>query len=130
MLPAGVEQFGQVAGRGIKSSQVRSLVQIAVDARQGEVFRIVAPAVDPGNDVLDVEGGERGIVLVKLAVLATVAGAFAHLGSAPRVHRLRHGAADFPGEPFEDGDEFVGPDVALVFGAFRVGQFAFGGFRG
>lgn len=130
MLSAGVEQFGQVAGRGIKSGQVRSLVQIAVDARQGEVFQVVASAVDPRDDVLDVEGSERGIVLVKLAVLAAVFGVFPHLGSAPCVHRLGRGAADFPGEPFEDGDEFVGADVALVYRALGFAQFAFGGFGG
>jgi hypothetical protein len=66
-----------------------------------------------------VEGGERGIVLVKLAVLATVFGAFPHLGSALCVHRLGRGAADFQRQPFEDGDEFVGSDVALVFREIR-----------
>jgi hypothetical protein len=108
------------------AGQVRSLVHIAVDARQGKVFQVLAPAVDPRDDVLDVERGERGIVLMQLAVLATVFGPLPHLGSVLCVRRSGCWAADFPGQAFQDGDEFVGADVAFVFRAFGIGERAIG----
>lgn len=50
-------------------------MEITIDARQGEVIDIVGAAVLLGNDVLDMQGGKRRIILMQLTVFATIAGA-------------------------------------------------------
>ena len=43
-------------------------------AGEGEVARVVRPAVLPGDDVFDLESKERLVVLVGAAILAAVSG--------------------------------------------------------
>jgi hypothetical protein len=125
-----MEQRGDPIGLRIDAGQIRPLVQVAVNAGQGEVRQVIRAAVDLGHNVLDVQNSQGGIALVKLAVFAPVAGSLPHLGSRPGVHCLRRSVVHPPGQVLQDGDEFVRPHVALVFRAFRVRELAFVGFRG
>ena len=68
----------------IDPRQVRTLVQIAIDAGESKVFEVVGPAVNPWNDVFDVKGGEGRIILMQTTILASVSRALANLGSGLR----------------------------------------------
>jgi hypothetical protein len=50
-------------------------VKITIDACQDEVVDIIGAAVLLGNDMLDMQGGKRRIILMQLTVFATIAGA-------------------------------------------------------
>jgi hypothetical protein len=47
-------------------------VKIAIDAGKSEIADVIAPAVDPGNDVLDVQNRERRIILMQVTILTSV----------------------------------------------------------
>lgn len=84
-----VKQFRQCSCCRVDSSQVRTFVQIAIDARQSEVFKVVRATVSFGNYVLDMKHGERRVVLVKVAILTCIAGAFPYPSFRTRQHVLR-----------------------------------------
>jgi hypothetical protein len=73
----------------IDARQVRTFVQITIDASESKIVEFVAAAVKSRNDVLDVKNRQRRIILMKLAILAAVAGAFPNGGSRRGIHRLR-----------------------------------------
>ena len=50
-------------------------MEITIDARQREVVDVIRAAVLLGDDVLDMQGGKRGVILMQLTVFATIAGA-------------------------------------------------------
>jgi hypothetical protein len=75
-LPPRVEEADDFSME--QSRQVRALGSIAFPAGETKVVRTIAAAVLPGNDVLDVKGVVIEVVLVNLAVLATVPGAPPH----------------------------------------------------
>lgn len=50
-------------------------MEITIDACQSEAVNVIRAAVLLGNDVLDMQGGKRRIILMQLAVFATIAGA-------------------------------------------------------
>ncbi len=126
---ARMEQFGDVIRFWIDACQVGTFVQITIDAGESEIIEFVAAAVKSRNDVLDMENRQRRIILMKLAILAAVAGAFSNRGSRRRIHRLR-GADHLKGLPLQNGDKLVRAHVALVFRTLSRGQLAFGGFPG
>ena len=59
------------------------------DRWSSEIIEFVVAAVKSRNDVLDVENSQRRIILMKLAILTAVAGAFSDRGSRRGIHRLR-----------------------------------------
>lgn len=83
---ARIEEAGHLTGFGINSGQVRALVQIAVVAGECEVRWIVAAAVLPCDDVLDMEGDERHVRLRETAVLTAVRSPAADQPSDGRIH--------------------------------------------
>ena len=125
-----MEQLGYATSFGIDSRQVWTLVKIAVNASQGQVVEIVAAAMYPWDDVLDVKGGQRRIFLSKLAILAPISGTLPHLRSERRAHSLRFCPSHLACLPLKYGDEFVRPDVAFVLGPFLLGELTFGRFGG
>jgi hypothetical protein len=110
----------------VNAGQVRSFVQVAINARQSQVAEIVRAAVDLWDDVLDVERRKGGVFLMHPAILATMAGALPDAGSRARAHRLRGGANQLPCLPLEDGDELVRPHVASVLCPLRLGELPLG----
>ena len=86
VLP-GVEEIRHTASLGIDAAQVSSFVKVAIDAGQREVLRVISPTMNFWNNMLDVEGCQRRIVLVKLTVFASVGGTQTHAGSQRPVHR-------------------------------------------
>lgn len=120
----GMKQFGDLARLGIDSREIGSLPQIAVDAREAKTLGVVRTAVFSWANMFNVQCRQWRVVLMKLAVLATMAGANA---SQPPSSSLLLQSPRFTSQ---DGDEFVCPDVALVFRQFVLGKPAFGGFRG
>jgi hypothetical protein len=61
-------------------------MEIAVDTGKTEVRIIVTAAMFERADVFDVQGGERGIFLMDLAILASVTRAFPDQGSRGGIH--------------------------------------------
>ena len=102
-LQAGMKQGDDVASFGIDSSKVWSFVEIAVDAGERKILRIVSSAMFAGNDMLHMQGGEQRICLPELTVFAAVLGSPSYRCASRFVHRLLH--ADMPeslGLSFED----------------------------
>ena len=75
ILPRMKQPYERAAFR-IKSTQVRSLVRIAMVAGESEVFAVASSAMLASNDVLDVICEERLRVLRKAAVFAAMIGTF------------------------------------------------------
>jgi hypothetical protein len=71
-----MKQPDERAAFRIKSTQVRTLVRIAVVAGESEVFAVVPSAMLSSNDVLDVIGEERLRALRKETVFAAMIGTF------------------------------------------------------
>ena len=82
-----MKQPDERAAFRIKSTQVRTLVRIAVVAGESEVFAVVSSAMLASNDVLDVIGEERLRVLRKAAVFAAMIGTFTDGLPEPLVHQ-------------------------------------------
>ena len=60
---------------GIDTCQIRTFVEITINARQRKVVYVIGAAVLLGDDVLDMQGGKRGVILMQLTVFATIVGA-------------------------------------------------------
>jgi hypothetical protein len=82
-----MKQPDERAGFWIKSTQVRSLVRIAVVAGESEVFAVVPSAMLSSNDVLDVIGEERLRALRKATVFAAMISTFTDGLPDPLVHQ-------------------------------------------
>ncbi len=61
-------------------------MQITIDAGKCQVIGVVTSAMNFGDDVFDVKDRERRIVLVEVAILTSVAGAFAYPRFGTRQH--------------------------------------------
>ena len=73
-----VKQRSDLVGIGVNAGEVGSFVQIAVDAGQTEILQGISAAMLDGADVLDVQRRQRGVILMKLAILATVLRPLSH----------------------------------------------------
>jgi hypothetical protein len=82
-----MKQPDERAAFRIKSTQVRTLVLIAVVAGESEVFAVVPSALLSSNDVLDVIGEERLRAVRKAAVFAAMIGTFTDGLPEPLVHQ-------------------------------------------
>jgi len=129
-LVSRMKQLGDPTSFGIDPREVWAFVKITVNASQSQVVEIVAAAMNPRDDMLDVKCGQRRIFLSQLAILAPISGALPHLSSERRAHPLRFGPSHLPRFPLKDGDEFVRPDVTFVLGPFLLGELTFGRFGG
>jgi hypothetical protein len=78
----------------VNTRQICALVEITVNARQRQIVEIVAASVNPWADVFDVQRGQRGILLRKLAVLATIycRNSEQRLVKTPRDSRISRGS--------------------------------------
>ena len=121
-----MEQFRHSLGLGVNAGQVRSFVQVAINARQSQILQIVRAAMNPWDDVLNVKRRQWRVVLVQQAIFATMASTLPDPGSRARAHRLRGGANQLPCLPLEDGDELVRPHVAGVLGPLRLSELVLG----
>jgi hypothetical protein len=86
VMPSRMKEFRNRARFWIDASQVRSFMQITIDAGQCQVIEVVASAMNSWDDVFDVKHRERRIVLVEVAILTSVAGAFAYPSFGTRQH--------------------------------------------
>lgn len=86
-LLSRMEKFRDVIRLRINTRQVRAFVEITVDASQRQIVEIIAASMGSRKDMLDMKRGQRGILLVKLAVLAAIAGALPDAGFRSLIHR-------------------------------------------
>ena len=86
LLLARVKQWGDFAGLRINAREIGAFAQVAVNAREAEVRLVVGAAVLARADVLDVQGGEGRVVLMKLAILAAIRSAPTHQGARRGIH--------------------------------------------
>ncbi len=84
-----VKKLGHGATLRVQAVQIGTLVQIAVNAGEREVFRMVGSAMDLGNNVLEMQWSQRRIVLAEPAIFAAVVRAPSNAGLNRRVHRFR-----------------------------------------
>ena len=91
-LLARMKEGGDSARERVNAGEVGAFAQIAVYAREAEVEFVIGAAVLARADVLDVEGGERRVILMQAALLAAVRGPLAHEGARRRGHSA---ASDF-----------------------------------
>lgn len=111
-IAPGMEQWCDAAGLRIKSGQIWPFVQIAVNASQSQILRIIRSTVCFGNDVLYVECRQRGIILAKMTILAAVSRSFSNAGSRPLVHpRSGFRFHQLPRLTLNNSDKFICPDV-------------------
>jgi len=82
-----MKQPDERAAFRIRSTQVRTLVRIAVIAGESEVFAVVPSAMLSSNDVLDVIGEERLRALREATVFAAMIGTFTDGLPEPLVHQ-------------------------------------------
>jgi hypothetical protein len=54
-------------------------VKIAIDTSKGKIVDVVAPAVNFRNDMFDMERGQWRIILMQMAILASVLSTLANL---------------------------------------------------
>jgi hypothetical protein len=111
----------------VNSGQVRTFVQIAVNAGEDKIVGFISAAMNLWENVFDVECRQRGIILMQLAILAAIAGSLPHQRSQARTHRLRRGLDPLAGLSLQNGDEFVRAHVTGVFSLLLLGELAFSG---
>lgn len=68
-----VEERRQLFRVGVSARDVTRFREIAIDARQRKIVRVVGAAVLSRIDVLDLKCGEWGLVLVQAAILTAIA---------------------------------------------------------
>src|SRR5438132_551884 len=100
-------------------------MKIAIDAGKGEIVEVIAATVNFGNDVLDVERGERRVILMQMTILASVLSTLANLSPDLCADHLGLGVGDLLRLSFENGDELVRPHITRVFGPLIFREFAF-----
>ena len=91
-----------------------------LNASECQVVEIVATAMNPRDDVLDVKCGQGQIFLSQLTILAPISGTFLHPRSERWAHPLRFDPSHLARLPPKDGDESVRPRVAFVLGPFLL----------
>ena len=109
----------------IDPRQVRTLVQIAIDAGKSKVVEVIASAMSLWNDVFDVQGGQRRIILMKTTILASVSRTLANLGSGLRSNHLGLRVGEVLRLSFENGDKLIRAHVSRVLSPLVLTQFAF-----
>jgi hypothetical protein len=85
-LAPRVEEGHKLATDRIHARQVRALAKIAAMAGQRKIVNVVAPAMLPGDDVLDVVR-QLAVILAQQAILAAVARSLPDKVSRGGIHR-------------------------------------------
>jgi hypothetical protein len=67
-----IEEHGDRLAFGIDAGQIRTFVQIAIDAGQREILQPIAAAMFLWPHVLDMQNREGRVALMKLTVLASI----------------------------------------------------------
>lgn len=73
-----MEEAKHVTGNRIDRAEVGTLVPVEVASCQREVVREVRTTVLASDDMLEMEAEQRLSVLMNLAILTAIAGAFSH----------------------------------------------------
>ncbi len=77
-LQSRVEQFCDIPGQRINAGKVCPLVKVAIYAGQTEVGCLIGTSMLARSNVLNVQGGKRGVLLMPVAIFASIAGPPAH----------------------------------------------------
>ena len=112
----------------VKAREVWTFVEIAVNAGEREIVGVVTAAMDFGDDMFDVQRGQRGIFLAELTLLATMAGALPDAGFRLCIHLSGFLRDEVPCLPLKDRDEFVCSHVTRVLRLLRIVKLALRGF--
>jgi hypothetical protein len=126
VMTSRMEQLGHRLRLRIDARQVGTFMKIAINTRERQVVEIVSAAMFPGDNMLDVEFSQWGIILMKLAVFAALASALPDVNFCCLIHSLGLRFQQLSRLSPEDGDKLVGSHVTLVFGLLRFGEYAFG----
>jgi hypothetical protein len=78
-MPSRMKQLSNPICLGIEPGEICSFVKIAIDTGKGEIVDIVTTTVNFRNDVLNVQRGKRGIILMQMTVFASVLSTLADL---------------------------------------------------
>ena len=69
-----MEKLRNLFGLRINSRQIWTLVQVAIDACQGQVIEVIRAAMSFGDNMFHMKHSQRRIVLVQVAVFTTITG--------------------------------------------------------
>lgn len=86
LVPPRMKEPHKFLGDRIDACQVRPLVEVVLVTGQGQIAWRIRTTMLTGNDVFDVEGEERVIVLMELAVFAALPRALPDQFSRGSVH--------------------------------------------
>ena len=75
-----MKQLGHHLRFRIDARQIRTFMKIAINTRERQVVEIISAIMFLGDNMLDVEFSEWGIILMELAVFAAMARSFGCLG--------------------------------------------------
>ena len=59
LVTSRMEEIGNLICVGVNTREVRSLMEIAVNAGKGKILKFVRPAMKSRHNMLNVESGER-----------------------------------------------------------------------
>jgi hypothetical protein len=82
-----VEQWRELVGLRIDGGEIRSLAEIAAPARQSQILRLLASAVLPSANMLNVKSGPRQCILWNAAILASPLRSLPHKLADRFIHR-------------------------------------------
>jgi hypothetical protein len=85
-LTSGMEYLGQRPCFRIVAGHVAPFVQIAVNASQRKIVKVVTSAMFSWKNMLDMQSGQRRLVLMQSAILASEVCPAANLTSHGGVH--------------------------------------------
>jgi hypothetical protein len=118
LLSSWMEQLRHFIRVRINTCQIRTFVQVTIDAGQGKVSQLVRAAVFLGDDVLDMQYGERRIFLMELAILAPIASPLSNQDLCGLREHLSRRPEQLAGLSLQNGNELVRADIAFIFRPF------------
>ena len=85
LIRSGIKKRSDRMRQGIDSSEITSLMQVALGTCQRQIVEAVIAAVFSGHDMLNLQRHKRRIKLQTLAILATIVCSTANRGASRRV---------------------------------------------
>ena len=114
----------------IDARQIRTFMKIAINTRERQVVEIVSATMFLGDNMLDVEFSEWGIILMQLAVFAAMASTLPYIGFCGFIYSSGLRFQQLSRLSPEDGDKLVGSHVTFVFSLLCFGECTFCRFGG
>ena len=84
-----MKQSSHFARLRVDACEIGAFEEITIDTSEGEIIDVVSASMRLWDDVFDVQSSERGIVLIKLTVFATILSALPDMSLIAWTHPSR-----------------------------------------